>query len=134
MDAKIGVVFCVGESLQERESGATFEVLDKQLTGVEATVNNWDALVIAYEPVWAIGTGKVATPDQASEAHQYIRGWFQKHISDQVAEQLRIIYGGSVTSGTAKDIISKPGIDGFLVGGASLKEDFLKIVETLNSH
>lgn len=85
-------------------------------------------MVVAYEPVWAIGTGKTATPEQAQEVHQALRNWFCQNVSPQVAEEIRIQYGGSVNGGNCKELASKPDIDGFLVGGASLKPEFITIV------
>lgn len=85
-------------------------------------------VVLAYEPVWAIGTGKTATPDQAQEVHVSIRTWLRENVSRDVADNVRIQYGGSVTAATCKELASKPDIDGFLVGGASLKPDFVTIV------
>lgn len=122
-------IFCIGESLQEREAGITNEVCARQidaviaLEGVEALADG----VIAYEPVWAIGTGKVATPEQAQDVHAFIRGKIAALNAD-VAEGLRILYGGSMNPANAKDLIGQPDIDGGLIGGASLKaEDFLAI-------
>ncbi len=86
-------------------------------------------MVIAYEPVWAIGTGLVATPDQAQDVHKFIRNWLSENVSGDVAHQTRIIYGGSVKSSNCQELIKKEDIDGFLIGGASLKEDFKKIID-----
>lgn len=85
-------------------------------------------IVVAYEPVWAIGTGKTATPQQAQDVHKALRGWFSSKVNPKVAETIRIQYGGSVTAANAKELASQPDIDGFLVGGASLKPDFVNIV------
>ena len=93
-------------------------------------MTDWSKIVIAYEPVWAIGTGKTATPDVAEDTHKYIRSWFAENISIEVANAIRIQYGGSVNAKNAFDLILKPNIDGFLVGSASLKPDFLSIIET----
>lgn len=92
---------------------------------------HWGHVVVAYEPVWAIGTGKVATPEQAEETHMEIRSWLAKNVSDDVAGKTRILYGGSVSAANCDDLIKKPNIDGFLVGGASLKDDFKTIIETV---
>lgn len=97
-------------------------------------ISNWNQLVLAYEPVWAIGTGKVATPEQAEETHKFIRSFIESKVSPQVAASLRIIYGGSVKGENAPSLVSKPNIDGFLVGGASLTQDFLKIASVLADH
>ena len=96
---------------------------------------DWKKIVIAYEPVWAIGTGKTASPDQAQDVHNEIRKWLKKSVSDVAANETRIIYGGSVTEKNANDLIKKGDIDGFLVGGASLKPEFEIIVNSYkNKH
>lgn len=89
-------------------------------------------MVIAYEPIWAIGTGKVATPQQAQEVHYNLRKWLDCYVSPHVAMNMRIIYGGSVTAANCKEIGANPDVDGFLVGGASLKEDFIAILNARN--
>ncbi|MEW7973891.1 MAG: triose-phosphate isomerase [Candidatus Thiodiazotropha endolucinida] len=122
-------ILCIGETLEEREAGTTNEVVARQLDAVIA-LEGVDALadgVIAYEPVWAIGTGMTATPDQAQEVHAFIRSRVAEK-SSEVAEGLRILYGGSMKPGNAAELIGKPDIDGGLIGGASLTaEDFLGI-------
>jgi triosephosphate isomerase len=119
----IGVIWCCGESLEERESGKTVSVIEKQLAAVSAQIKDWKNIVIAYEPIWAIGTGKVATVQQAQEVHEAIRKWLKANVSDEVAEQTRILYGGSVNGKNCKDLAKEKDIDGFLVGGASLKPE-----------
>mmetsp|Transcript_21345 Transcript_21345/g.49589 ORF Transcript_21345/g.49589 Transcript_21345/m.49589 type:complete len:301 (+) Transcript_21345:104-1006(+) len=116
-------ITCIGEKLEAREAGTTFDVLDQQLKPLAATLSeeDWDSVVLAYEPVWAIGTGKVATPEQAEETHAYIRKWLKENVSDKVGESVRIQYGGSVNDKNAAELGAKPNIDGFLVGGASLQ-------------
>ena len=89
-------------------------------------------IVIAYEPVWAIGTGKTATPEMAEETHKYIRSWLKGELSQEEAEGVRIQYGGSVNAKNAPDLIAQPNIDGFLVGSASLKPDFLGVIDAVN--
>jgi len=126
--ADLGVIFCIGEQLSEREAGKTDEVNRRQLEAVCAKVKDWKKVVVAYEPVWAIGTGKVATPEQAQDAHAAIRKMIAAAASEDVAEGLRILYGGSVTPDNCKELIAKPDIDGFLVGGASLKPTFTDII------
>lgn len=126
----ISVIACIGELLEEREADKTMEVNERQLKAIAAQVSDWSKVVIAYEPVWAIGTGKVATPEQAQEVHQALRAWLASNVSSQVAEDTRIIYGGSVKPGNANDLSSQPDIDGFLVGGASLKPDFITIIDS----
>lgn len=127
LDSGLKVVACIGETIEERKSGRTNEVLADQLaaiaSGVSASTkgtNAWSDIVVAYEPVWAIGTGVVATPDQAQETHAFIRSWLAKNTSDAIAQSTRIIYGGSVKPNNAADLASRDDIDGFLVGGASL--------------
>mmetsp|Transcript_68950 Transcript_68950/g.152047 ORF Transcript_68950/g.152047 Transcript_68950/m.152047 type:complete len:252 (+) Transcript_68950:59-814(+) len=126
--AGLKVLFCIGELLEERESGKTDEVNKRQLAAIIPKVQNWDNIIIAYEPVWAIGTGKVATPDQAEETQAAIRAYIKEAVSAEVADKIRIQYGGSVTPENCKELIAKPNIDGFLVGGASLKPSFMEIV------
>ena len=122
----LDVILCIGESLKEREDNKTFEVLDRQLTG-SLKDTDLNGMIIAYEPIWAIGTGKTATKEQANEAHAFIRGWLKKNRDG--AEKLRILYGGSVTPESIESLMSEPEVDGALVGGASMKPDsFAKIV------
>ena len=125
------VIFCIGETLKEREEGKTFSVIERQVKGGLKGFGDQEMknMVVAYEPVWAIGTGKTATPEQAEEVHRYIRGKLEKLYSRQVSEEIRIQYGGSVTPENIKGLMNQPNIDGALVGGASLKADsFCKIV------
>jgi triosephosphate isomerase (TIM) len=128
-------ILCVGETLSERDSGEAFHVVARQLAGglAELTAKDAERLVIAYEPVWAIGTGRTATPQQAQEVHEFIRGKLSEQFGD-IAEKIRIQYGGSVKADNAALLMDQPDIDGALVGGASLKaDDFLKIVKYRNS-
>jgi triosephosphate isomerase len=125
------VILCIGETLKEREGDKTFEVLERQvregLQGIGAAA--MDGVVIAYEPVWAIGTGKTASEAQAQQAHDFIRRLIADLFDKQVAERIRIVYGGSVKPGNVDGLLRQPDIDGALVGGASLKaEDFMRIV------
>jgi triosephosphate isomerase len=125
-------IFCIGESEGERESGQTFSVLDKQVKkGLEGMfADNLKTLVIAYEPVWAIGTGKTATSDQAQEVHHFLRSLVDELFGHTLAESIRILYGGSVKPGNISELMAQPDIDGALVGGASLDaETFSKIVQ-----
>ena len=124
-------VFCIGETEKERESNETFSVLDKQVQkGLEGfSLNDLKTLVIAYEPVWAIGTGKTATSQQAQEVHAFLRSLIDKTFGRSLAESIRILYGGSVKPENISELMGMPDIDGALVGGASLKADmFSKIV------
>ena len=104
------------------------EIIFAQLKAIADNVKDWTNIVIAYEPVWAIGTGKVATPQQAQEVHAQIRKWLADNVSADVAENTRIIYGGSVNAKNAGDLSKEQDIDGFLVGGASLKPEFVNII------
>jgi len=122
------VIFCIGEKLDEREGNKTKDVCFRQMQAVQDKNPDWSKIVIAYEPVWAIGTGKTASPDQAQEVHDWLRVWLKEHVSEAASKSTRIIYGGSVTADNARELGAKPDIDGFLVGGASLKPDFIKIV------
>jgi triosephosphate isomerase len=131
LDGGIGVILCCGESLEQREANKTIEVVTAQLKAVKDKVADWSKIVIAYEPIWAIGTGKVATTAQAQEVHAAIRAWLKKEVSEKVAVETRIIYGGSVNEKNCKDLSKQEDIDGFLVGGASLKPAFVDII---NSH
>lgn len=128
-------IFCIGETLEEREKGITFEVCERQVRqGLEGlSESELSNLIIAYEPVWAIGTGKTATSQQAEEVHLFIRNLVAKLFSKNLADNLVIQYGGSVKPENAKELLSQPDIDGALVGGACLKADsFLKIIEAAN--
>ncbi|XP_060168571.1 triosephosphate isomerase, chloroplastic [Lycium barbarum] len=130
----VGVIACIGELLQDREAGKTFDVCFQQLKAYADALPSWDNVVIAYEPVWAIGTGKVATPEQAQEVHAALRDWLTKNVSAEVASKTRIIYGGSVNGSNSSDLAKKEDIDGFLVGGASLKgPEFATIVNSVTS-
>lgn len=130
--AGLSPVLCVGETRVQREAEQTEEVLASQLTDGLAAVDSLEALshcVIAYEPVWAIGTGLTATPSQAETTHVFIRKWLSNKYGHQAAEALRIQYGGSVKPANAAELLAQPNIDGALVGGASLKaESFLAII------
>jgi len=125
----LSVIPCIGEKLEEREAGDTMNVCNRQMKAIAAKVQDWSKVVLAYEPVWAIGTGKTATPDQAQEVHQQLRAWLSENVSADVAAATRIIYGGSVKGSNAKELAAKPDIDGFLVGGASLKPEFVDIIK-----
>jgi triosephosphate isomerase len=125
------VIFCIGETLKEREEGKTFAVIERQVTGGLKDISKEEMrnIVVAYEPVWAIGTGKTATPEQAEEVHRFIRKKLEELYSMEIAEGVRIQYGGSVTPENVKGLMGQANIDGALVGGASLKsETFSKIV------
>jgi len=125
LKAGVAPIMCVGETLQEREAGKTLDIVSTQIRGglKDITPEDMAAVVIAYEPVWAIGTGKTATPDEAQEVHAAIRGMLAEILGDDVSEGVRIQYGGSVKPANVKELMAQPDIDGALVGGASLEVD-----------
>lgn len=127
----MAAIFCIGETLEEREGGRMFEVLTRQVNGGLAGISAADMaqVVVAYEPVWAIGTGRVASNEQAQEAHAFVRGLLSAQFGTAVAGSVRILYGGSVKPDNVDGLMLQPDVDGALVGGASLKaEDFIRIV------
>lgn len=129
LEAELTPIVCIGESLEERETGKTEQVLDRQIAEGLKGIDDISKIVIAYEPVWAIGTGKTATSDQANETIGYIRKKCAEMFCPKCAEKLRIQYGGSMNAGNCKQLMAMPEIDGGLIGGASLKaDDFSKIV------
>lgn len=153
--AGLAVVACLGETADERAAGSTVAIVSAQLAAIAASLTSacWTAsLVIAYEPVWAIGTGAVATPQQAQEVHAAVRAWIREHVGDAAAEATRIVYGGSVTAASAPALAAMRDIDGFLVGGtcacpplfvsrsepatpgASLRHEFVDIVRAAEGH
>ena len=135
LDNGLSVMACIGEKIDEREGGRTEEINAGQLAAIREEIGeDWSNIVVAYEPVWAIGTGKTATPEMAQQTHEEIRQWLLKNVSKQAAEQTRILYGGSVTDANAADLIVQADIDGFLVGGASLKPAFQTIVAACDAH
>ncbi len=132
LEKGLDVILCIGELLEERKAGTTESVLETQLAGGLADVSNEQAasLVIAYEPVWAIGTGEVATPDQAEAAHAFTRSWLSGRFGAELGDATRIQYGGSVKPANAADLLAQPNVDGALVGGASLDAaSFVPIVQ-----
>ena len=128
------IIFCFGELLEDRKAGNHFSVVESQLKNVlfDLTAEQWKSIVLAYEPVWAIGTGETASPEQAQEMHAFIRGLVTGAFGDEVGNGLTILYGGSVKPANAKEIFSKADVDGGLIGGASLKaDDFTAIVTSM---
>jgi triosephosphate isomerase len=128
LGAGLKPIVCIGETLEQRESGITEQVIQAQINGGLGGFKDLAGITLAYEPVWAIGTGKVATPEQASDVHVFIRELIQRKWGDFAAKTIRILYGGSVKPDNAKSLWDKEDIDGFLVGGASLKADSFKAI------
>ncbi len=128
------VIFCFGEELKDRQSQNHFNIVENQLRDglFHIESKNWEKIVLAYEPVWAIGTGETASPEQAQEMHEFIRETVRKSFGSDVAEDVSILYGGSVKPDNAKEIFSKPDVDGGLIGGAALNaKDFIAIVTAI---
>lgn len=126
-------IYCCGEVLQEREDNRHFEVVAEQINQAICQLADHEVrkIVIAYEPVWAIGTGRTATPAQAQEMHAHIRSLLAKHYGDETAQSIPILYGGSCNPGNAAELFEQPDVDGGLIGGASLKaDDFVKIINS----
>lgn len=130
VDVGLSVIACIGEQLADRQNGTTMVVCAEQLEAIKKALKeeDWKKVVIAYEPVWAIGTGVTATPQQAQETHLNIREWLKKNVSPAVAKETRILYGGSATAANCNDLYAQPDINGFLVGGASMKAEFVNII------
>ncbi|TXN34918.1 triose-phosphate isomerase [Flagellimonas hymeniacidonis] len=134
LDKGMTVIFCFGEELEDRKSGNHFAVVESQLKNALFDLDNsaWNNIVLAYEPVWAIGTGETASPEQAQEMHAFIRKTIAEAYSTSIAEEVSILYGGSVKPSNAVEIFSKPDVDGGLIGGASLKaDDFTAIIKAI---
>lgn len=130
LENEMRIIFCFGEELADRKGGNHFKVVQRQLSQAlfNLPASAWDHIILAYEPVWAIGTGETASPEQAQEMHAFIRQLVAKAFSEKTANSVSILYGGSVKPGNAKEIFSKPDVDGGLIGGAALKaEDFIAI-------
>lgn len=134
LEKSMKVIFCFGEELEERKSETHFSVVESQLKNAlfDLDAQAWENIVLAYEPVWAIGTGETASPEQAQEMHAFIRKTIAGAYNDSVADEVSILYGGSVKPANAADIFSKPDVDGGLIGGASLKStDFVDIIKAI---
>lgn len=128
------IIFCFGEELQERKSNGHFSVVENQLKNglFHIDTSDWKNIVLAYEPVWAIGTGETASPDQAQEMHAFIRASISKAFNQEIADEVSILYGGSVKPSNAEEIFAKPDVDGGLIGGASLDaESFAAIAKAI---
>ncbi len=135
LEKDMDAIFCFGEVLEDRKADKHFEVVERQIKEVLFYFNPeyFKSIILAYEPVWAIGTGETATPEQAQEMHAFVRKLLAEKFGQEIADQVSILYGGSVKPGNAKEIFSKPDVDGGLIGGAALKaEDFTAIVKAIN--
>ena len=133
LEAGLGVILCVGENLEEREAGKHFDVCASQIKNVlyNFSAEDMKIVIVAYEPVWAIGTGKTATAEQAEEIHAFIRKTLAEKFGSEVAEDVTILYGGSCKPSNAKELFAQPNIDGGLIGGAALKAaDFIEIAKS----
>jgi len=134
LDYDMEIIFCFGEVLEDRKANRHFEVVKEQLATAlfSCSAQQWSKIILAYEPVWAIGTGETASPEQAQEMHAFIRQLIAEHYSATLAEEVSILYGGSVKPANAADLFQQTDVDGGLIGGAALKaEDFLAIVKAL---
>jgi triosephosphate isomerase len=131
LDSGLNVMFAIGEKKEEREKGVTMEVCAAQLEPATKLLSteDWAKVAIAYEPVWAIGTGLTATPEMAQETHKSIRDWISDKVSPEVAAAIRIQYGGSMKGANAEALLAQPDIDGGLIGGASLTPDFFNVIK-----
>lgn len=133
LENDMNTIFCVGEELEDRKNDSHFEVVRKQLSEglFHIPQDSWKSIILAYEPVWAIGTGETASPEQVQEMHAFIRKTIAEKAGKEVADEISVLYGGSVKPSNAKEIFAKEDVDGGLIGGASLKaEDFMAIVQS----
>ena len=133
----LDIIFCVGEVLADREAGKHFDIVKSQLENglFNLSAEQFTHIIIAYEPVWAIGTGKTATSAQAEEMHQFIRATIASRYGEKTADDTSILYGGSCNAKNADELFSQPNVDGGLIGGASLKaDDFLAIIKARHKH
>ncbi len=129
----LDLIFCFGEQISDRKNKKEFEIVNNQLskTLLDIKKPDWDNIILAYEPVWAIGTGENATPEQAQEMHLYVRNWIKINFGVKISEMVPILYGGSVNPNNASKIFSQPDVDGGLIGGASLiSDDFIEIINS----
>ncbi|MGB5821271.1 MAG: triose-phosphate isomerase [Saonia sp.] len=134
LEKNMRVMFCFGEELEDRKSGNHFKIVEGQLKNAlfDLEASAWDSIILAYEPVWAIGTGETASPEQAQEMHAFIRKTIVAAYDTSIANKVSILYGGSVKPSNAKEIFSKPDVDGGLIGGASLvADDFVAIIKAI---
>jgi triosephosphate isomerase len=135
LKSSLNIIFCFGEELKDRKSNSHFDVVKSQLdnTVMKLDAKSWQKIVLAYEPVWAIGTGETASADQAQEIHEFVRNYILEKFSYEIANDLSIIYGGSVKPSNAVEIFNKKDVDGGLIGGAALNSnDFIQIIKANN--
>ncbi|WP_171134787.1 triose-phosphate isomerase [Ruegeria sp. HKCCD7221] len=134
MDAGLKAIICVGESLEQREAANTLDIIGGQMSGSIPDLSTGENLIVAYEPIWAIGTGKVPTLDEIGEVHDFIRARLERRFGEGVGRSVRLLYGGSVKPGNAAEIFAVSNVDGALVGGSSLKaQDFAGIIDALQN-
>jgi len=129
---ELNLVYCIGESEEQRDKEQTEEVLDEQLSALKGVHIDWTKTIIVYEPRWAMGTGTIASADQTQEACEQIREWVAKNFSQADADATRIVYGGSVTESNCENLVKLPDVDGFLVGSSSTKPTFRTIFEIMH--
>ena len=137
LDNEMKVIFCFGESLEDRKKKRHIKIISKQLDVItnDLKINQWNQIILAYEPVWAIGTGLNATPEQAQEIHKHVREEIATTFNKNLADSVRILYGGSLKPNNSKEIFFQPDIDGGLIGGASLSfEDFYSIIRSIDKN
>ena len=135
LESNMDIIFCFGEELKDRKSNSYFDIVKAQLenTVMKLEPNSWKNIVLAYEPVWAIGTGETASAEQAQEIHKFVRNCISEHFSSEIADNVPILYGGSVKPSNAVEIFSKKDVDGGLIGGAALNaHDFVEIIKANN--
>mmetsp|Transcript_18443 Transcript_18443/g.31551 ORF Transcript_18443/g.31551 Transcript_18443/m.31551 type:complete len:265 (-) Transcript_18443:119-913(-) len=132
-EANLGLIYCVGENLEQRESEMTYDIINQQLGSIKEILDKtqWRRVIIAYEPIWALNTGKIASADQTQEAVELIRAWLKDNCSDEVSKQTRILYGGPVTESNTENLIKLKDVDGFLVGSTSCKPVFRSIFDMI---
>jgi triosephosphate isomerase len=127
-------IICVGETLAQRDEDELPDVITAQLTPIKAKIEDWSKIILVYEPIWTVKTGKIATPEQIQESHLIVRKWVKKNISEEIASAIQILYGGSITEKNCDDVIAMPDIDGFLIGSTSIKKGFRFVVEQISDY
>ena len=135
-NANLGLIYCVGENLEERENEQSLAVIHNQLNSIKEKLDEtqWRKVIIAYEPIWALNTGKISSSDQTKEAIEMIRTWLKDNCSEEIARDTRILYAGPVTETNTENLIKLEGVDGFLVGSTSCKPVFRSIFDMVHAH